>query len=176
MELADDGIEVQSEVTPREAAYGALWLFFRNPLIRVIYVVPVLAALAAVVLAFNGRALGMKPLVPALAFYLVMPSIVVVSAFLTQSKRPLKRRTAKYRLSVEGVHIESTVGTASLTWQAFSRAVETKRAFYLGLASGVWHFIPKRCFSSASDCDQTRELLSNALGKQAHVSGASRAN
>ena len=169
MDRTEEAIEVEFEYTAKDAVAAGLWVFFRIRGMRVIYVILTIVGLAAAVAVMQGRNSGQTPFLLVVAFYVMLPTVVAMAAFLNQRKMSSERRKNRYCLSPEGVNIATGVGEASLSWAAFQRARESRGAFYLAPHPGLWHFLPKRAFNSKSDIERVRQLLIEALGERAHV-------
>ena len=96
-----------------------------------------------------------------LAFFLVIP---LISAWQTYSN-PRVREGTRYQLSNNGVEMETSVGSANLSWAAFGRAVETPSLFLFFVTKGMAYAIPKRSFASEEEAAAFRELLRDNVKK-----------
>ncbi len=92
-----------------------------------------------------------------------IPILVVFVSPMLSAQKALNderlKRGISYRFSDSGIHVESSVAKADLQWAAIRHAIETRSAFLLLPTANVAHTLPKRCFSSAEDVADTRELL-----------------
>jgi YcxB-like protein len=86
------------------------------------------------------------------------------------SSNPRAREGARYLFSVSGVEIVSSVGNSNLTWEAFGRVLETRKALLIFGQSGTPFIIPKRCFGLEEDAECTRKLLSANIKKSKLIS------
>ena len=73
-------------------------------------------------------------------------------------------RSVEWRLSNEGVHVQSEVASSDLSWKAFIKFREGRKVFLLYVQKGQGQFIPKRILSEAQLID-LRDILSAHIKK-----------
>ena len=61
--------------------------------------------------------------------------------------RKIILRPVEWRLSDDGIHIQSSVASADIRWEAFLKYREGKKVFLLYVQKGQAQFIPKRVLS-----------------------------
>lgn len=142
MSSDEESVEAVFEYGAKDAVLAGIWVFFQNRAMRFLY--------AAVALgAFMG--------------------VVAFSAWQSQRKLPVARRSQRYVFSPSGVHVRSGLGESTLSWEAYAKAVETTSVFFLAPQARLWSPIPKRGFRSEADVDRARAVIAEALGKRAKL-------
>jgi hypothetical protein len=99
---------------------------------------------------------------------LALPAVFVFVLPLLSARRLLKderfNRGVSYQFSSAGIHVETPVSKADLTWDAVRRVSETRSAFLIFTNPNVANTVPKRCFDNVMCVTALRELF------RAHVS------
>jgi hypothetical protein len=72
-----------------------------------------------------------------------------------------------YIFSTQGLTMSDGLSSAHTSWEAIPLAIETSETLYLYVQQHLFHFIPKRAFSSMEDVATTRCMLAEALGPRA---------
>jgi hypothetical protein len=102
----------------------------------------------------NGR-----PLIWAFA----LPVIVVFVLPLLSAERLLKEKLVKegvsYQFSEHGVHIETSVSKADLSWAAIRRVREFPSEFLVFTSPRTAFALPKKCFENSQGVTTLRELF-----------------
>ena len=78
---------------------------------------------------------------------------------------PRTREVTSFIISEDGVEIENSVASASLKWEAFMRATETRHFFLVFVAKGLAHAWPKCLFVGDDSLKLVRELLRQKITK-----------
>jgi YcxB-like protein len=91
----------------------------------------------------------------AIAFLLGAP--LLLARKFTDDAAP--KNGIRYRFGQEGIHIETSVGSSDLKWEACREAAENAWAFRLSLRPRSLITFPKRCFANDHDVETFRELV-----------------
>ena len=104
---------------------------------------------------------------------LLLPGLYLTFAMRFSVERSFKRDFSKHSntefvASPSRVEFINAIGSADLSWAAFTRYLETKDLFMLYAQSSVFHIIPKRGFA-AEDLLFARQLIQENLGAKSAI-------
>jgi hypothetical protein len=74
-------------------------------------------------------------------------------------KDKIVKRGVNYQFSDSGIRINTVVSTTDLLWDAIPRVSEFRSAFLVFTNPRIAFMLPKRCFDSAQDIVEVRELF-----------------
>jgi hypothetical protein len=78
------------------------------------------------------------------------------------TKNPQLGRTSEWNIEEDRIRITTAVSDATVNWELFHRATETKNSFVLYQQSNLINIVPKRAFNT-DELDQFRELLNRRV-------------
>ena len=98
-----------------------------------------------------------------LQWVLGLPVLFVFVLPLLSARRVLKDERVKqgvsYQFSDSGIHVETSVSKADLSWAAIRRVSELRSAFLVFTSPNIASMLPKRCLHSAQSVADLRELF-----------------
>ncbi len=166
METQAEKIELTVELTRDDLLRFAWWHSFRRGWRRAfwgVYMGLLLLVSLSVLLAGTGWADSAVVAVLLLLSPVLAWGLVRVRVARAYASNAALRSPRQLTISAAGLASEAEWGSSRNDWSIFHRAVETKDAFYLYLASNQAFVLPKRCFHSAEEMEWFRQLVRDAL-------------
>ena len=96
---------------------------------------------------------------------LAVPAIQRWQAARALAATPALAAPVTYRLTEEGIVLQTAISSAQLSWEGVESAEETPDMFVVYFAGRLAYYIPKRVTQAATD--SVRELLRERLGDRA---------
>lgn len=167
-------IEADVRLTLGDLLRANLWHFFSRWPIRVSYALLALSVAVILVGAARPAAVALDPRVVifVLIWLIALPGLTVWTAWSQHRQLQAKGTTTSWSFSAVRVEVASPASSATMSWDAFERVVETRNAFYLFQQKRLFYPIPARAFRTAADLEGVRDLFRSKLGSRAKLKAA----
>ena len=143
---------------------------FRIAFSAAIYIVAILCVAAGIVAYRNGDFSVGLIICPLLGLYWLLRPLVFRWKVRRQfAKRPDKDREIEWEIAPDKILVRSSLGHSEFCWERFTKCVQTPSGLMFYPVDQIFHFLPRRGFSSDADFEQVAELAKSKIQRFSHV-------
>lgn len=137
--------------------------FFSRPEIRVLLIVVNIFAILSAVLYYFNKVQGISFLIFSLLWFLLWLNIRVLLPASIYKKSQTFKDEFTIDLNASGMRLETSMGSQSWEWKAFSGYRESLYFFHLYFDKRSFFLVPKDAFASVLEEDEARNLFKQSI-------------
>lgn len=81
-------------------------------------------------------------------------------------RRPDQNIEIEWRIGPQGIHSQSKLGEARVSWESFVKVVPTSDGFMFYHLENYWHWLPRTAFASDADFERVARWIESNLARR----------